>query len=328
LVAGLGAADGPLDLENLDPPGLSDELREATQAVLGVPVRGAGELQAFVVLGPAPGGGGYDTDDRDLLRAITHHAGVLLAHAGLADERQAAAELDALNRFSAFYLHDFKNLTARLSLVAQNAARHGDDPEFRASALKTVGRTAEQMNELIAKLAHRSPELGRMKTVDVGELVQSTVDSLGPDFGAVVESGPPGVVPVLAVREQLQQVVLNLVLNARKALDGGLSQGAVKEPVRVRLGVEGERALLEVVDEGPGIAPENLRTLFQPFRSTTRDGFGIGLYESKRIVESYGGRLRIVTALGKGTRVMVELPTVAPETAVGQTAAAEEGQHS
>ncbi len=230
VVAALGATDGPLDLESLAPPGPPDEFLEATQAVLGVPVRGAGELQAFVVLGPAPGSEGYDTDDRDLLRAITHHAGVLLAHAGLADERQAAAELDALNRFSAFYLHDFKNLTARLSLVAQNAVRHGDDPEFRASALKTVGRTAEQMNELISKLAHRSPELGRVKTVDLCELVQSTVDSLGPDFGAVVEASDSArEAPVLAVREQLQQVVLNLVLNARKALDAGLRQGTVKK---------------------------------------------------------------------------------------------------
>ena len=202
------------------------------------------------------------------------------------------------------------------------------DPEFRASALKTVGRTAEQMNELISKLAHRSPELGRVETVDLCELVQSTVDSLGPDFGAVVEPGTGPVGSVLAVREQLQQVVLNLVLNARKALDAGLRQGAVKSAVRVCLSSDAERVRLEVIDDGPGIAPENLRTLFQPFRSSTGGGFGIGLYESKRIVESYGGQLRVVTALGQGTRVTVELPTVAPETVLGQTAAAVEGQQS
>ena len=107
-------------------------------------------------------------DDLDLLRAIAHHAGVLLAQARMAEDRQAAAELDALNRFTAFYLHDFKNLAARLSLVAQNAAKHGEDPEFRAQAMKTVGRTAEEMGELLAQLSRRSPAHGRVAEVDLG----------------------------------------------------------------------------------------------------------------------------------------------------------------
>jgi putative PEP-CTERM system histidine kinase len=326
VVDALAESDGPLDLAGLVRPGTPDAFLEITEAVLGVPVRGAGELQAFVALGPGPAGEGYDTDDRDLLRAIAHHAGVLLAHAGLADERQAAAELDALNRFSAFYLHDFKNLAARLSLVAQNAERHGDDPEFRKSALETVGRTARQMTELFARLARRSPDLGRVKTVDLRELVESTVASLGSDFGAEVEPIRDEMPPVLAVPAQLQQVVLNLLMNARKALDAATGESERRRVVRVFLSGDGERVRLQVIDDGPGIAQENLRTLFQPFRSGTGEGFGIGLYESKRIVESYGGQLRVASALGQGTRVTVDLPTVAPEPGVGQTAAAGEAQ--
>jgi signal transduction histidine kinase len=79
---------------------------------------------------------------------------------------------------------------------------------------------------------------------------------------------------------------------------------------------------MDVVDEGPGVPPERLRTLFRPFQSGTSGGFGIGLYESKRIVESYGGTLRLESTLGRGTRVTVELPAVATEAGVGQTAEA------
>ena len=305
VVAALARVDEPAEL--LAPEaGEGDAFLATTRAVLGVPLRGAGELVGFVTLGPGPGGERYDVDDRDLLRAIAHHAGVLLAHARMADDRQASAELDALNRFAAFYLHDFKNLTARLSLVAQNAAKHGDDPEFRAEAMKTVGRTAEQMGELLAQLSRRSPGHGRVAAVDVEELASATLRSLGPDLGVeLTVDGPLG--QVLAVPEQLQQVLLNLVLNARRAVEQAGSKGAVS--VRLR-GGDGSVSL-EVADTGPGIPAERMRTLFQPFQSGAAGSFGIGLYESKRIVESYRGTLRVESEVGRGTRVVVELPAVA-----------------
>ena len=297
----LARVDAPTDLP-LPDASRPDPFLSQTRAVLGVPLRGAGELLGFVALGPGAGGEGYDVDDRDLLRAIAHHAGVLLAHARMADDRQASAELDALNRFAAFYLHDFKNLAARLSLVAQNAAKHGDVPEFRAEAMKTVGRTAEQMGELMLQLSRRSPGHGRVAALDLTELVSATLRSLGPDSGVeLAVAGRLG--QVVAVPEQLQQVVLNLVLNARRALERAESTA----PVGVRLSGEDGRVRLEVADTGPGIPPERLRTLFQPFQSGG-GGFGIGLYESKRIVESYRGTLRVESEVGRGTRVVVELP--------------------
>jgi putative PEP-CTERM system histidine kinase len=315
VAAALARVDGPVELPAAE-GGESDGFAAATRAVLGVPLRGAGELLGFVTLGPGPGGGGYDRDDRDLLRAIAHHAGVLLAHAHMADDRQAAAELDALNRFAAFYLHDFKNLTARLSLVAQNAAKHGEDPEFRAEAMKTVARTAEQMGELMAQLSRRSPGHGRVAAVDMADLVATTLRSLGPNSGVELAVAGGGLGLVVAVPEQLQQVLLNLVLNARRALEqAGSSAG-----VRVSLEGGDGRVRLEVADSGAGIAPERLRTLFQPFQSGAAGGFGIGLYESKRIVESYRGTLRVESEVGRGTRVVVELPAVASGAAISQGA--------
>jgi hypothetical protein len=319
VVSLLAASDGPIDLQGP----LDDPFFAGTHAALGVPLRGAGELVGFVVLGAATGPAGYDLDDRDLLRAIAHQTGVLLAQAQLAEERQAAAELDALNRFAAFYLHDFKNLTARLSLVAQNAAKHGDDPEFRAQAMKTVGRTAEQMSTLIAQLSRRSPAHGRLAAVDLWELVSGTVESLGPEFGAALSPSSDSGLVVLAVPEQLQQVVLNLLLNARQASESGAGSGDGPS-ASVSIEPLGDRLRLVVADRGPGIPPERLRNLFQPFQSTTPGGFGIGLYESKRIVESYRGTLRVESAPGSGARVVVELPAVAAAGGVGHTSSATE----
>jgi signal transduction histidine kinase len=235
----------------------------------------------------------------------------------MADDRQASAELDALNRFAAFYLHDFKNLAARLSLVTQNAAKHGEDPEFRAESMETIAHTAEQMSELMAQLSRRSPGHGRIAPLEVAELVSATLRSLGPDAGVALElQGEPG--QVLAVSEQLQQVLLNLVLNARRAVE----RDGATEPVRVSVTRAGDRVRLEVADAANGIPPERLRTLFQPFQSGEAGGFGIGLYESKRIVESYRGTLRLTSEVGHGTRVVVELPSIASAAAVVQTSAA------
>jgi len=317
VVVALSGADEPTDLRASD-AGTADAFLVATRAVFGVPLRGAGELLGFVTLGPRPGGEGYDIDDRDMLRAIAHHAGVLLGHARMADDRQASAELDALNRFAAFYLHDFKNLAARLSLVTQNAAKHGEDPEFRAESMKTIARTAEQMGDLMAQLSRRSPGHGRVAALEVAELVAATLRSLGPDAGVALElDGEPG--QVLAVPEQLQQVLLNLVLNAKRAVE----RDGATAPVRVSVTRSLDRVRLEVVDSANGIPPERLRTLFQPFQSGEEGGFGIGLYESKRIVESYRGTLRLESEVGRGTRVVVELPAIASAAAVVQTSGAE-----
>jgi signal transduction histidine kinase len=187
--------------------------------------------------------------------------------------------------------------------------------------MKTVAHTAEQMGELIAQLARRSPGHGRVAAVDLEELASTTLRSLGTDFGLELSvEGTLG--QVLAVPEQLQQVILNLVLNAKRAVE----RAGSKAPVGVKL-VGGKGSVrLEVADTGSGIPPERLRTLFQPFQSGAAGSFGIGLYESKRIVESYRGTLRVESGVGLGTRVVVELPAVATKAGVGQTSAgAQEG---
>src|SRR5438105_3945057 len=83
--------------------------------------------------------------DFDLLRAIAHHAGILLALARMAEEKSAMGELEALHRFSAFCLHDLKNLAAKLSLVVQNAELHGAEPAFQQSVMRTVTGTVQKI---------------------------------------------------------------------------------------------------------------------------------------------------------------------------------------
>ncbi|TKB74825.1 MAG: PEP-CTERM system histidine kinase PrsK [Nitrospira sp.] len=276
----------------------------ASGTALCFPIRAQGQLTAFIALGRPLHGETYGTDDCDLLRGISHHVGALLSHAKLAEDRQASAQLEALHRFSVFCLHDLKNLAARLSLVAQNAERHGRDPAFQESAMRTVTDTAAKMTSLMSKLSLASvkpvlteaPEL-----VDIPALIDGIIAPMRGEERVRLQITGGIAQPVLAVKDQVHQVLLNVILNAKQAigLEGDLS---------IRIGESGGSVVVTVEDTGCGIPSSILESLFRPSQSSRPGGLGIGLYQCKQIVEAHGGTIEIRSKQGQGTQVRIELP--------------------
>ena len=304
----------PLELTEsmpLEPTSDSTKYRsflEETHAVLCVPIRSEGDLLAFVTLSHELHGEQYGTDDCDLLRAISHHVGVLLSHARLTEERRGAVELEALHRFSAFCLHDLKNLTSRLSLVVQNAEEHGENPAFRKSAMQAVASTVQKMMALMTKLSRKVMHPGVPELVDVHEVISETVSSINGGLRIPVEATDERLPSVCIVREQLQQVLLNLILNAQQATQQTRPYvSGQRSPIRISTEQVNGAVVVTVADTGPGIPATELRSLFQPFRSTKQGGLGIGLYECKRILEANHGAIRVESEVGRGTRVRIEL---------------------
>jgi hypothetical protein len=286
----------------------------ASGAALCFPIRAQGQLTAFVALGKQIHGEAYGTDDCDLLRGIAHHVGVLLSHANLAEERQAAAELEALHRFSVFCLHDLKNLAARLSLVAQNAENHGKDPAFQESAMRTVADTAQKITTLMGKLSLKSFKPMAVATpepIDLSNLIDEMVTPIRGEGNVRVYVGGEPVPPVLAVREQIHQVLLNVVLNAKQAI-------GQRGTVRVTTGQQDGSVVVTVEDTGAGIPASKLSTLFRPSQSSRPGGLGIGLYQCKQIVEAHQGTIRMRSEEGKGTQVRIELPIYRPPATVDE----------
>ncbi|TMQ29275.1 MAG: GAF domain-containing protein [Nitrospirae bacterium] len=288
--------------------GFGDDTLAVARVALCFPIRAQGRLTAFVALGRQLRGEAYGTDDCDLLRGISHHVGALLSHAGLAEERQASAELDALHRFSVFCLHDLKNLAARLSLVAQNAENHGKEPAFQESAMRTVADTAKKMTTLMSKLSLKSFKPMPVETpepIDMSNLIDETVAPIrGEGNIGLYVSGEP-VPPVMAVREHIHQVLLNVVLNAKQAIgqDGTIC---------IATGQQDGSVVVTVEDTGVGIPASKLSTLFRPSQSSRPGGLGIGLYQCKQIVEAHQGTFQMRSEEGKGTQVRIELPIYRP----------------
>jgi putative PEP-CTERM system histidine kinase len=280
-----------------------DDPLRSSGIVLCFPIHIHRRLVAFIALGEQLHGDPYGIDECDLLRVLAHQVGMLLSHATLAEERRVSVELDAVHRFSIFCLHDLKNLAARLSLVAQNAERHGEDPVFQASAMRTVRDTAAKITALMSKLSLKSAKLvmaGTPEPIDLSALIEDIVVPLkGDNVRWHIDYG--GVQSIIAVREEVHQVILNVVLNAKQAIN---DQG----DIWITLSESQEAVAITVRDTGCGISEGSLESLFQPARSSRPGGLGIGLYQCKQIVEAHQGTIQIRSEAGQGTHVQIRFP--------------------
>ena len=185
--------------------------------------------------------------------------------------------------------------------------------------LGIIEREAKRMQALVGDLMSLSrveAEKHDLPTerIDLASLVERAArDAAGPQRGDRLEIALTAEPVVLGDLQQLEQVVRNLVDNA-------LKYGAPDRPVNVTLDLaQGDLARIAVVDEGEGIAPEQIPHLTRRFyrtdpgRSRASGGTGLGLAIVKHIVERHRGRLDITSELGKGTRVVVRLPLAEPD---------------
>jgi len=196
-----------------------------------------------------------------------------------------------------------KNAAASLNLMLKNLPLHFDNPAFRQDALRGVGNTARRIDEMILRLSalRQRPDFKPEET-DLNALVSATIEGLEELRGVPLTVELRPLPPLLADREQLRSVLTNLLVNARDALS---EDGAIL----VRTEPRGERAVLSVADNGCGMSEAFVRdSLFRPFQSTKKDGLGIGMFQSRMIVEAHGGSIQVETEAGKGTTFHVVLP--------------------
>jgi putative PEP-CTERM system histidine kinase len=288
------------------PPVLSHFL-QAERTVLVIPLKAGPQAIGWITLGPKSGGRPYDQQDLDLIRSIAAHVADRLQHLLLAEKLTMAREMEAFYEYTTFFLHDLKNFTSTLSLIVQNAERRGGDPEFQRSAMETVRATVHKMTTLIGKLTalSRDPQPKRA-SLDVNSITAEVLKGFDRDAGARIVCETRPVPAVEADTEQLQQVLLNLVLNAREAVgaDGTITIRTKSDNATVTLSVE---------DNGCGMDHETIAKLFRPFRTAKGRGLGIGLYQCRKIVEAHQGRLEVDSVPGKGSRFIIRLPVFSNE---------------
>ena len=269
-----------------------------------VPLQARGELVGLMTLNDdRVGGEPLTTEDLDLLQTLgTQLAGSLL-NLKLLDRLRAAKEVETFQNVSAFFVHDLKNLAARLSLTMQNLSVHFDNPEFRADAFRVIAQSLSMIEDMCNRLSllKQKIELNMVES-DLNALVLSTLKDLQSSLKTQVEKNLRAIPKVRMDPEQLQKVLINLILNANDAIDG-VGQIFVETAPRDSC------VMVSVSDNGCGMSQEfSDKSLFRPFKTTKKGGLGIGLFHSKLIVEAHRGRIEVESSERSGTTFLVILP--------------------
>jgi len=244
-----------------------------------------------------------DEEDDDLLRVAGRQVASYLAEARGQEALSNARRFDEFNRRFAFIMHDIKNLVSQLSLLARNAERHADNPEFRADMIGTLQNSVGKMNDLLARLSqHHRPKPAEPAVHSLRELAEQVLRGRAAAYPVRIVAD--GDVMVTVDPARFEQALGHIVQNAIDASDG--------EPVEIHLGSRGLQAMVEVVDRGHGMSAEFIRSkLFDPFASTKEGGFGIGAFEARSIVAGMGGSIEVESRPGEGSRFTILLPMAA-----------------
>jgi len=239
----------------------------------------------------------------------------------------ALQRISSLGVLAGGVFHELNNALTPILNYAKLGLRN-PDPAYRERALSQIAEAAQRAATITRGMLGLSRPGGspnHREPADLARLVEEVVLLVKKDFlrhRVRVDAKSTGGAWARVNLAQIQQVLLNLLINARQAMpEGGM--------VRLRLGLDttGRLAEISVADTGVGIAPTDLRRIFEPFYSTKTEpdaagqgGTGLGLAVCRDIVEAHHGRLRAESRLGQGSTFTVILPAC-PSTAAASAIA-------
>jgi len=271
---------------------------------------------------------------RDLGYPVRNEAGDIVRVVGVArdltdrkqmeEQLRQAQKMEAVGRLAGGVAHDFNNILASIRLEAELLEGRGDFSDDVRAALLEIRTAADRAADLTRQLLLFSRKQAMQpRDLDLNDVVTGVAKMLQRIIGEDVRlqlnlhSHP---LMIRADAGMLNQLLMNLVVNARDAMPGGgrliIETGernlAAADVASIPRASAGRRVHLRVTDTGSGIAPDNLSRIFEPFFTTKEPGkgTGLGLATVFGIVEQHGGWIAVESTVGQGTTFEVFLPAI------------------
>lgn len=268
-----------------------------------VPLLHEEELLGFVLLIGPNAIPALTFEDRDLLKTAGKQVASYLGQERMTEQLAENRQFEAFNKFTAYVMHDLKNVLAQNTLVVENAERHRDKPEFIDDAMATIKAGVARMQRVIEQLQQSTVDRPTERA-ELGKLVMKAVSQCADRHPVPRALIGERQVWVRADAERLQMAIYHAIRNAQDATpaDGN---------VTIRLDTSGDQCILSVVDDGRGMDKEFIRDrLFRPFDSTKgNSGMGIGAHQIRETLRMAGGEVRVHSKPGQGTRLEMVLET-------------------
>jgi PAS domain S-box-containing protein len=216
-------------------------------------------------------------------------------------------QLETVSQMAASIAHEVRNPMTSVQGFLQLMAREIDPQHTHSMYLGVMEEDLKRINDIITEYLSFS-RMGNdaMEDVRIATLLHNTYTLLQSEAnlkGIEIVLRLPGFDPLLTANpNRLKQVLINLARNAMEAMsaDGGVLTLVLQETA--------EGVCLQVQDTGPGITPDHLDRIFNPFYTTKNSGTGLGLFISKKIIEEHNGTLQVATEPGAGTTFFIHLP--------------------
>ncbi len=289
--------------------------------VVGVFAEG-GSLVGLLVVVDDRIGDAFSPEDVALLEGLASQIGVVVENSRVYGKMQEKDRLAVLGQMAAGLAHEIRNPLGAIKGAAQLLADPRESAKLDPAAREFIDIIIEEVDRLdgvvggVLDLARQSED--SVAPIDINSIVRRTLQVMSADWSEAniqIETDLETELPRAAISaDQLRQVIMNLLRNAGQAMKG---DGKISVRTRTRRLTPSPRwsedgqsdlVVISVRDEGPGISPAALKSIFLPFYTTKEKGTGLGLAICQRIVQGAGGRIDVRSRVGEGTTFDVVLP--------------------
>jgi signal transduction histidine kinase len=301
-------------------PELNDVTKKMSllEAEVSIPLILKGELIGMINLGYKFNKDIYSHEDIELLSTLANQTSVAIENARLYEDLKRsksyirrADRLASLGTLTAGLAHEIRNPLVAIKTLTQLLPERLDDEEFRDQFLKIAASEVDRISSLVNELLEFArPSDPKLELEDIDTILDGMILLVSTEMKKkqinIIKDYAPNLPPLHIDREQIKQVILNILLNA---IEATTENGKITVKTRSFMKPGGELYLqIEFNDTGCGIPGEYIEDIFNPFFTTKSTGSGLGLSISNQIIQEHRGYIDVESQLGKGSSFFINLP--------------------